>query len=214
MAYDSGVTCCEAWHRRKTLSYKGRPTLTTGLRILVLLAACSLALQAAAPKGWFVAGSKPTEYESGIDTVAAYNGHPSAYLKAKVSSVEGFGTLMQDFRADHYLGKRVRFSAFVKTERAQDWAGLWMRVDKESKQLAFDNMQDRSIKGTTDWKQYDVVLDVPQNATGIFFGVLLSGTGAVWLSEAKFEIVGPNVLTTNGVAQSKQDEPMNLDFED
>ena len=87
--------------------------------------------------------------------------------------------------------------------------------DKESKQLAFDNMQDRSIKGTTDWKQYDVVLDVPQNATGIFFGVLLSGTGTVWLSEAKFEIVGPNVLTTinNGVAQSKQDEPMNLGFE-
>jgi hypothetical protein len=196
------------------MSYKGRPTLTTGLRILVLLAACSLALQAAAPKGWFVAGSKPTEYESGIDTVAAYNGHPSAYLKAKVSSVEGFGTLMQDFRADHYLGKRVRFSAFVKTERAQDWAGLWMRVDKESKQLAFDNMQDRSIKRTTDWKQYVVVLDVPQNATGIFFGVLLSGTGTVWLSEAKFEIVGPNVLTTNGVAQSKQDEPMNLGFED
>jgi hypothetical protein len=198
----------------ENMPYKGRSTLTTGLGILVLLAACSLALQAAAPKGWFVAGSKPAEYESGIDTVAAYNGHPSAYLRAKVSSVEGFGTLMQDFRADHYLGKRVRFSAFVKTERAQDWAGLWMRVDKESKQLAFDNMQDRSIKGTTDWKQYDVVLDVPQNATGIFFGVLLSGTGTVWLSEAKFEIVGPNVLTTNGVAQSKQDEPMNLDFED
>ena len=198
----------------ENMSYKGRSTLTTGLGILVLLAACSLALQAAAPKGWFVAGNKPTEYESGIDTVAAYNGHPSAYLKAKVSSVEGFGTLMQDFRADHYLGKRVRFSAFVKTERAQDWAGLWMRVDKESKQLAFDNMQDRSIKGTTDWKQYDVVLDVPQNATGIFFGVLLSGAGKVWLSEAKFEIVGPNVLTTNGVAESKQDEPMNLGFED
>jgi hypothetical protein len=196
------------------MSYKGRPTLTMGLRIVVLLAACSLALQAAAPKGWFIAGSKPTEYESGIDTVAAYNGHPSAYLKAKVSSVEGFGTLMQDFRADHYLGKRVRFSAFVKTERAQDWAGLWMRVDKESKQLAFDNMEDRSIKGTTDWKQYDVVLDVPQDATGIFFGVLLSGTGTVWLSEAKFEIVGPNVLTTNRVVQSRQDEPMNLGFED
>ena len=35
-----------------------------GLRIVVLLAVCSLALQAAAPKGWFVAGSKPTEYES------------------------------------------------------------------------------------------------------------------------------------------------------
>ncbi len=196
------------------MSSKGCKTLIIGLRSLALLAACSLALQAAAPKGWFVAGSKPTEYESGVDTQTAYSGHPSAYLKAKVPSVDGFGTLMQDFRADHYLGKRVRFSAFVKTEHAQDWAGLWMRVDKESKQLAFDNMQDRSIKGTTDWKRYDVVLDVPQDATGIFFGVLLSGSGTVWLSHAKFEIVGPNVLTTNGAGQQKSDEPMNLDFED
>jgi len=100
------------------MSHKGRPALT-GLRILALLAACSVALQAAPPKGWFVAGSKSTEYESGIDTLATFNGHPSAYLKAKVPSVEGFGTLMQDFRADHYVGKRVRFSAFVKTE----WTG-------------------------------------------------------------------------------------------
>jgi hypothetical protein len=75
-----------------------------------------------------------------------------------------------------------------------------MRVDKESKKLAFDNMHDRPIKGSTDWKRYDVVLEVPQDATGIFFGVLLSGSGTVWLNGAKFEIVGPNVLTTDGDA--------------
>ena len=127
--------------------------------------------------------------------------------------VEGFGTLMQDFRADHYLGKRVRFSAFVKTEGAEDWAGLWMRVDKGAKQLTFDNMQGRPIKGTTDWRKYDVVLDVPQEATGIFFGVLLSGSGTVWLSEAKFEIVETNVPTTGTAAPQKSDEPVNLNFE-
>jgi hypothetical protein len=88
-----------------------------------------------------------------------------------------------------------------------------MRVDKESKKLAFDNMHDRPIKGSTDWKRYDVVLEVPQDATGIFFGVLLSGSGTVWLNGAKFEIVGPNVLTTDGDAVQKPDEPMNLDFE-
>jgi hypothetical protein len=192
---------------------QARRILVHGLRGLSLLAACSLALQAAAPRGWFIAGDKPTAYESGIDTQAAHNGHPSAYLKAKLATIEGFGTLMQDFRADRYLGKRVRFSAFVKTEGAQDWAGLWMRVDKGPKQLAFDNMQDRPIKGTTDWKKCDVVLDVPQEATGIFFGVLLSGTGTVWLSEAKFETVGSDTPTTGGGTMLKQDEPVNLNFQ-
>lgn len=191
---------------------KARQTLVHALKTVSLLAACSLALQAAAPNGWFVAGNKPTSYDSGIDAQATYNSHPSAYLKAKTSSVDGFGTLMQDFRADHYLGKRVRFSAFVKTEGAQDWAGLWMRVDKEAKQLAFDNMQGRPIKGSADWKKYDVVLDVPQEATGIFFGVLLSGSGTVWISGAKFEIVEPNVPTTGAAGAQKPDEPVNLDF--
>jgi hypothetical protein len=170
-------------------------------------------LQAAAPSGWFIAGNKPAEYESGRDAAAAYNGHPSAYLRAKASSVDGFGTLMQNFRADHYLGKRVRFSAFVKTQDTQDWVGLWMRVDKESKQLAFDNMQRRAIKGTTDWKKYEVVLDVPQEATGIFFGVLLSGSGTVWINGANFEVVGLNVPTTGGEPMSMPDEPVNLNFE-
>jgi hypothetical protein len=192
---------------------KRRPALAIGLKSLALLAACSLALQAATPNGWFVAGNKPTEYQSGIDPLAAYNGHPSAYLRTNMPSVEGFGTLMQDLRASHYLGKRVRFSAFVKTERAQYWAGLWMRVDKESKHVAFDNMHDRPITGSSDWKKYDVVLDVPQDATGMSFGVLRTGSGTVWLSGAKFEIVGPSVLTTDGDAVQNPDEPTNLDFE-
>ena len=34
------------------------------------------------------------------------------------------------------------------------WAGLWMRVDKGKDMVAFDNMQDRPIKGTTDWQRY------------------------------------------------------------
>jgi hypothetical protein len=192
---------------------KLRPALTWGLGSIVLLAACSMTLQAQVPKGWFIAGSKPADYEAGIDASAAHDGHASAFLKAKKPAVEGFGTLMQDFRADHYQGKRVRFSASVKTEGVQGWAGLWMRADKGPQQLAFDNMQDRSIKGTTRWQRYDVVLDVPQDATGIFFGVLLTGPGAVWINSARFEMVGPDVPTTGLGAAPKPDEPVNLDFE-
>jgi hypothetical protein len=51
-------------------------------------------------------------------------------VKAKKPAIDGFGTLMQDFRAKQYVGKRVRFSAFVKSENVEGWAGLWMRVDK------------------------------------------------------------------------------------
>lgn len=182
------------------------------LEILAVIAAASITLQGAAPKGWFIAGSKPAEYDSGLDPSATHNNSPSAFLKAKSASIDGFGTLMQEFRADHYSGKRIRFSAFVKTADAQS-AALWMRVDKGPSMVAFDNMQNRSIKGTSNWQKYDIVLDVPQDATEIFFGLLLTGgTGEAWISDAKIEVVGPEVLPTGAPAQTLPDEPTNLDF--
>jgi len=80
---------------------------TTALKAAALALAFSLTLWATVPRGWYMAGSKPMEYETGVDAQARHNGHPSAYLKAKKPAIEGFGTLMQDFRANEYVGKRV-----------------------------------------------------------------------------------------------------------
>src|SRR5439155_1751743 len=100
-------------------------------------------------------------------------------------------------------------SGYVKAERVEQWAGLWMRVDGVGQRtLGFDNMQNRPIKGTQDWAKYDVVLDVPNDSVGIYFGILLSGKGQVWLDTIQFEFVGSNVPTT-GIIQL---EPSNLDF--
>lgn len=190
-----------------------RSFFSHGLRTLTLLAFAAVCMFAAAPRGWILAGTNPTSYESGLDSQVSYSAHPTAFLKSTAPHIEGFGTLMQEFRADHYLGKRVSFSAFVKTQNAAGWAGLWMRIDKGATQLAFDNMQNRPIKGTTDWQKYDVVLDVPQDATGIFFGVLLGGTGEVWISNVKFEAVGLDVPTTSLTPPTSPAEPTNLNFE-
>ncbi len=121
---------------------------------------------------------------------------------------------MQDFSADKYAGKRIRLRANVKAQGVRSWAGLWMRVDKQSTSVAFDNMQDRPITGTTGWQNYAVVLNVPQDATGIFFGVLLTGPGTVWLNSVKVEVVGSEIPATGASAGTKKlhDEPTNLDF--
>jgi hypothetical protein len=193
-----------------------RLAIATGWKVVGILLAWVLAASATAPTGWYVAGSKPAEYNSGVDAQAMHDGHLSACLKAKNPEVDGFGTLMQDFQAERYAGKRLRFSAAVKSEGVQNWAGLWMRVDKASggTPLAFDNMQDRPIKGTTDWQGYAVVLDVPQDATGIFFGVLLNGPGSVWMSDVKVDVVGTDVPTTGKTNAARPKEPTNLNFED
>ena len=159
------------------------------------------------PTGWFLAGTNPAGYATGVDSQIAINGHPSVYLKSKFAtrlreksvtrSPEGFGTLMQSFSAKNYTGKRLRLSAFVKSENVKDWAGLWMRVDKGSQTVAFDNMHDRWIKGTTGWKSYDIVLDIASDATDIYFGILLVGPGSAWLNSVNLEVVGSEVTTTD-----------------
>lgn len=185
--------------------------------LVLAFVSVALVLQAAAPSGWILAGSKPANYDTGIDTAVNYNAHPAAYLKAKSSvtpSEDGFGTLMQSFRAEQYAGKRVRFRAFAKTSTVTQWAGLWMRIDKGTEMVGFDNMQSRPLKGTTDWQSYDVVLDVPKDATGISFGVLLGGSGSVWISNASFEIVGSEVTVTGKSQEGdvRPRAPVNLDF--
>jgi hypothetical protein len=132
-----------------------------------------LVVNASVPRGW--RPSPPSMTWAWIPI--AYQGHASAFLKSKKPSVGGFGTLMQSIAAEQYLGKKARLSGLVKSEEVQGWAGLWMRVDKGTAAVAFDNMQDRTIKGATAWQRYEVVLQVPQDAKGISFGILLSGAG-------------------------------------
>jgi hypothetical protein len=40
-----------------------------------------------------------------------------------------------------------------------------------------DNLQDRPLRGTTDWTEAANVLDVGEDAASVHFGVLLAGAG-------------------------------------
>jgi hypothetical protein len=166
-----------------------------------------------APAGWFLAGSKPANYRTGIDTEMLHGGLPSAYLVSTVPDTGGFGTLMQSIQATLYTGQRIRLRAWVRSENVADWAGLWMRIDKGKESIGFDNMQQRPIHGSQSWATYDVVLDVPADATGISFGMLLSGPGEVWLNDVKLDVVGQEVATTGmGGPNTLPTTPVNLDF--
>jgi len=164
-------------------------------------------------KGWFLAGSAPKKYEIGVTTDSARKGK-IGYLKSTDKKIDNqFGTIMQNFIPEEYLGKRVKLTAFIKAENIDDWAGMWMRVDGSGgKTLSFDNMQDRAIKGSKDWKEYEIILDVPKGAINLAYGVLLSGTGKVFIDDFKFSIVKSTVKSTN-TTPTKTTKPTNTSFD-
>lgn len=164
------------------------------------------------PEGWFKAGSKPKYYDMGIDVGAGKDGKNAASIKSLKNRIDGFGTLMQNFKPDKYLGKKIKLTAWMRSKEVESWAGFWLRVDQAgaSKSLSFDNMNDRPIKGTTDWQKCEIVLSVPASATNIAFGALLDGTGQIWFDEINFEVVDNSVPSTGKRAN---DEPVNLNFD-
>ncbi|MCU0344260.1 MAG: hypothetical protein MUF28_10650 [Ignavibacterium sp.] len=168
------------------------------------------------PKGWFAAGSNPSEYEMGIDNSNLENGQACAFIKSKSPKENEFGTLMQTISAENYLGKRLKLSGYVKSENVNGWCSMWMRIDGEyNQQLGFDNMRDRTIRGTTDWKESQIVLDVPAHSKTINYGVLLGGNGKVWFDSFKLVEVDNSVQVTNLIKENKfPSKPINLDFEE
>ena len=125
----------------------------------------------------------------------------------------GFGTVMQSLDAARYRGGRVRFSAVLRGEEITDWAGTWLRVDTESGTKTLDNMEDRALRGSTDWTESANVLDVGEDAASLHFGVLPAGAGAVDLARPRFEVVGPDVpITLVARVPSLAVEPQGLDF--
>ncbi|MCP3138797.1 AraC family transcriptional regulator [Pyxidicoccus xibeiensis] len=154
------------------------------------------------PVGWYVTESAPKRYEAGVDSSAPCEGTRSAYLRSLTPDENGYGTFMQAFGAQDFRGKRLRFSAALRVKDVEGWAGLWMRVEgPDPKQpLAFDNMQSRALVGSVGCKRYEVVLDVPKEATTIMAGLIMSGTGHAWMGGVRFEPVDASVPVTDLLA--------------
>jgi hypothetical protein len=172
----------------------------TGVLGLVVISWSGTPAQEQAPTGWRLTGNSASNYSITVDASAKYAGTGSCSILSKpdlLPPADGYGTLIQTFRADRYRARRIRLTAFIKTRGVERSAALWMRIDgREKSGLAFDNMRDRPITGTTDWGQYHVVLDLPPEAARIAFGVLLRGVGQVWADNFRFEVVGKDFGVT------------------
>jgi Cytochrome P450 len=150
------------------------------------------------PLGWLCIGDCPQDYEIGVKENYGINGDNSAFIKAKTNSSRGYGSLMQQLQPELYLNERVRLTGYLKTNNVRGKAALWMQISAPRGQiLGFDNMGDRFLVGTNDWRMYEIVLDVPQASSGIHFGATLNGTGEFYVCSLRLEVVSSDVQTTD-----------------
>jgi hypothetical protein len=148
--------------------------------------------------GWVTTDKALQDYEVAVDHKARHSGESCGSIKS-ITSRPMAALLRQAVKADQYLGQRIRLTGFIKTEKVEEWSALWARIDGEQgNRLALDNMKERPITGTTDWRRYDIVLDVPANSVAISFGVVLAGRGQIWADDLQIETVGREIPVTDG----------------
>jgi hypothetical protein len=152
------------------------------------------------PPNWFIGGEHYAEarkeYVGATDHMVAFEGSGSGLLESISDTAQG-GTLMQVSSASAYRGRRIRFSAFLRSHDVTARAGLWVRADDaDGTTVAFRNCFSASapksfVQGTTGWNQVEIFIDIPDTAMVLSFGVQMQSTGKVWIDNASIDVSGP-----------------------
>ncbi|MGG7035489.1 MAG: S41 family peptidase [Flavobacterium sp.] len=140
------------------------------------------------PSGWTTFGS--SNYSLSIDSTTTKSGKYSACIEFKEGdpNFKALGFTLPK----NYSGKKITLTGYIKTENVTGgFAGLCVRIDPA---IAFDNMQNRGIKGTSDWTKYAITLPMnPEKTEQIAIGAVLAGKGKIWIDDFTVTVDGKDI---------------------
>jgi erythromycin esterase len=103
------------------------------------------------------------------------------------------GNFSQRLDAMPYRGKKIRFRAAARAEGSGADNMSWLRLSIFRKgsgplSMAFDSL-DKYPVTSAEWRTYEIVADVPQDADSISYGLYLTGDGKAWLDVVSVEVL-------------------------
>ncbi len=153
-------------------------------------------------EGWSLQGAE-------IDAAVAHGGGRSIRLRPHAS--EGYAVFLRVLPHERALGQWVRLTGWVRTAGIESgYAGLWLRADRDRSLAAFDGMEDRGLRGDNDWRQVEVAIEVPADATRVVFGGQVEGSGTAWFDDLAFtvsEAAAPAAAEISGTAVEPGGKP-------
>ena len=164
-------------------------SLYSCLLLLILFVATSFTI----PRGWHKDGTDPDSYSAGVETGAGLSGSKAGTIESVRGRITGYG--------------------YMKSWDVEKYAGFFLRIDGLPTEgtLAFDNMEDRPIKGTTDWTKYEITLSVSDNAQEIVLGAILNGPGKIWFDNIHIDVIDEPTDKKGTIIYMG---PVNLNFEE
>ncbi|HKQ60053.1 MAG TPA: erythromycin esterase family protein [Candidatus Polarisedimenticolaceae bacterium] len=120
------------------------------------------------------------------DVPALERDYNAAYTAIALASQRSVARALATLAGELPIGRRVRLSGHIRTAAVTGgFAGLWLRA--EGAHPAIDTMQDRAPRGTTDWGEAAVEIEVPAGTERVVFGAQLTGDGSAWFDDLRLD---------------------------
>ncbi len=134
------------------------------------------------------------------DSSIVHGGNLSVRFDRSATSPEKYSNIGKFLPMD-FPGKTVELRGYLRTVDVKGTAGLLVREDDDGGSgvpLAFATMEkNRPVSGTAGWTEYSIALPIDSNATRLWVGVILSGTGTLWAEDLSVWVDGkPLTLRT------------------
>lgn len=134
--------------------------------------------------GWFLSGSGKNFY----DAIYEPGAHPVIVMKQNADSGGRWATLMKNVAAAPYAGKKIRVRIGVKSAGVTGRGEVWARAAAPHSGGDAPSITTPLVPNG-EMKDYDVTVDVKDDARVIEYGVSLAGPGEVRVGADAIDVV-------------------------
>jgi hypothetical protein len=158
----------------------------------------TLPVPAITEEGWTMSGWARDKYTVREDPATERAGHATLLLAPIADTGGKYGTWVRSIDAAPYRGKRVRLSAYTKTEGTTQRADFWARIQAADSPADGSGLGAQWIRlpATSGWEHLEIVLDVSPAGAMLQYGVGVAGPGKLWVDAPKLEVVAADVPPT------------------
>jgi hypothetical protein len=136
-------------------------------------------------------------YVAAQDGATSRDGHATVCMRSDdaVAGRRGeFGAYMRRLYTPDlapFAGRRMRITAMVKADNVVGTAGLFATASQMGMSVAQSGRRDLPppIKGSLGWMRYSTEVSVPEGTDAMELGIVLQGSGKVWIDDVKIELV-------------------------
>lgn len=145
------------------------------------------------PYSWeLTKNSADNDYIAYATNKITHSGNRALLLFNQTEYKQGmYGTVYQRFDANRYRGKKVKFSANIKTDLANDSSEVRLFINEYNRNRKSNQVEMMGENPITkaDYENYEIEITISKDAFFISIGFTLLGIGNLYVDNVKFEVI-------------------------